>query len=50
MVFECMQQDFKIAEQCPKEIIRFENATFVYIFLRIARVEIIPQDMGARMK
>ena len=26
--FECIQQDFNIGEISPKEIIRFENATF----------------------
>ena len=33
--------DFNIGEISLKEIIRFENATFRYIFLRSARLEII---------
>ena len=34
----------------PKEIIRFENATFHYIFFRRAPLEIIHWSMGAGMK
>ena len=37
---ERIQQDFNIRELSPKEIIRFENATFRYIFFRRARHEI----------
>ena len=35
------QQDFNIGELSPKEIIKFENATFRYIFSRRAQLEII---------
>ena len=40
LFFECIQQAFNIGELSPKEIIRFENATFRYIFFRRARLEI----------
>ena len=46
--FECIQQDFNnIGEISPKEMIKFENATFRYIFFRRARLEIIHLGMGA---
>ena len=36
-----MFEDFNIGELPPKEIIRFENAKFCYIFFRRGRLEII---------
>ena len=48
LVSECFQQDFNIGELSPKEIIRFENATFRYIFFRRDRLEIIHLDHGGR--
>ena len=33
-LFEYIQQDFNIGELSPKEIIKFENATFRYVFFR----------------
>ena len=48
--FLSIQQGFNIGELSPKEIIRFENATFLYISFRRARLEIIHQGLGAAMK
>ena len=39
--FECIQQDFNIGELSPKQIIRFENETFRYIFFKKVQLEII---------
>ena len=41
LFIECIQEDFKIEELSPMEIIRFENATFRYILFRRAWLETI---------
>ena len=46
LYFESIQQDFNIGELLPKEIIRFENGHFRYIFLGTARLEFIHQGMN----
>ena len=46
LFFQCIQQDLNIGELSQKEKIRFENATFRYIFFKRAQLEIIHQGMG----
>ena len=41
LFFECTEQNFNIRELSPKETIRFENATFRYIFFTRTGFEII---------
>ena len=48
LLFECIEQDFNIGELSPKEIIRFENATFRYIFFRRAQLKSLIRAYGSR--
>ena len=47
LLFECIEQDFNIGELSPKEIIRFENSTFRYIFFRRARLKSLIRAYGS---